>query len=54
MITGDSALHSQREWDRNMEMTFGRKKVVFYLDGVNFAFKTNPLDQAKTLSGRIQ
>ena len=29
------------------------KGIAFYLDGVNFAYKTNPLDQARAPTGRI-
>ena len=29
------------------------KKVAFYLDGVSFAHKTNPADEAKAPKGRI-
>ena len=48
MMSGaDSSLHSQRNCDRNIEMALGRKKIdffSFFLDGVSFAYKTNPLD----------
>ena len=32
---------------------FWTEKIAFYLDGVSFAYKRNPLDQARALTGRI-
>ena len=38
---------------RNMGERFWTEDVSFYLDGVSFVFKTNPMDQAKTPRGKI-
>ena len=32
---------------------FWTEKIAFYLDGVSFAYKRNPLDQARAPTGRI-
>ena len=51
--------------DKNLRVSFAKKvreeynnelwtqKIAFYLDGVAFAHKTNPLDQARAPTGRI-
>ena len=51
--------------DKNLRIAFAKKvrqeynkelwtqKIAFYLDGVAFAHKTNPLDQARAPTGRI-
>ena len=51
--------------DKNLRVAFAKKvreeynnelwtqKIAFYLDGVAFAHKTNPLDQARAPTGRI-
>ena len=51
--------------DKNLRLAFAKKvreeynkelwtqKIPFYLDGVAFAHKTNPLDQARAPTGRI-
>ena len=51
--------------DKDMRVTFARKmqadyplnvwkdSIAFYLDGVSFVYKTNPMDQARAPKGRV-